>query len=146
MKSKVGAIKISIIAIIISFFFYIECQTNFYVCYIILRSIAHIINVMMEKNNMIDCFLFHKSRDVYIWLLYQPGNVEIKCIEMISSGVFGSAIVTLMVYYVEYKIQLKDAIHALINLQKKHVEQLNNLTYVSIFIDDENAIKRKTYL
>lgn len=65
---------------------------------------------------------------------------------MISSGVFGSTIVTLMVYYVEYKIQLKDVIHELINIQKKHVEQLNNLTYVSAFIDDENDIKRKTYL
>lgn len=146
MKSKVGAIKISIIAIIVSFIFYIECQTNFYACYMILRSIAHIINVMMEKSNMTDSYLFYKGRDIYTWLLHQPGSVEIKCIEMISSGVFGSTIVTLMVYYVEYKIQLKDAIHELINIQKKHVEQLNNLTYVSAFIDDENDIKRKTYL
>lgn len=146
MKSKVGAIKISIIAIIVSFIFYIECQTNFYACYMILRSIAHIINVMMEKSNMTDSYLFYKGRDIYAWLLNQPESVEIKCIEMISSGVFGSTIVTLMVYYVEYKIQLKDAIHELINIQKKHVEQLNNLTYVSAFIDDENDIKRKTYL
>ena len=146
MKSKVGAIKISIIAIIVSFIFYIECQTNFHVCYMILRSIVHIINVMMEKSNMTDSYLFYKGRDIYAWLLNQPGSVEIKCIEMISSGVFGSTIVTLMVYYVEYKIQLKDAIHELINIQKKHVEQLNNLTYVSAFIDDENDIKRKTYL
>lgn len=146
MKSKVGAIKISIIAIIVSFIFYIECQTNFHVCYMILRSIVHIINVMMEKRNMTDSYLFYKGRDIYAWLLNQPGSVEIKCIEMISSGVFGSTIVTLMVYYVEYKIQLKDAIHELINIQKKHVEQLNNLTYVSAFIDDENDIKRKTYL
>lgn len=100
----------------------------------------------MEKRNMTDSYLFYKGRDIYAWLLNQPGNVEIKCIEMISSGVFGSTIVTLMVYYVEYKIQLKDAIHELINIQKKHVEQLNNLTYVSAFIDDENDIKRKTYL
>lgn len=146
MKSKVGAIKISIIAIIVSFIFYIECQTNFYACYMILRSIAHIINVMMEKSNMTDSYLFYKGRDIYAWLLNQPESVEIKCIEMISSGVFGSTIVTLMVYYVEYKIQLKDAIHELINIQKKHIEQLNNLTYVSAFIDDENDIKRKTYL
>lgn len=146
MKSKVGAIKISIIAIIVSFIFYIECQTNFYACYMILRSIAHIINVMMGKSNMTDSYLFYKGRDIYAWLLNQPESVEIKCIEMISSGVFGSTIVTLMVYYVEYKIQLKDAIHELINIQKKHVEQLNNLTYVSAFIDDENDIKRKTYL
>ncbi|WP_317298160.1 hypothetical protein [Clostridium fessum] len=95
---------------------------------------------------MTDSYLFYKGRDIYAWLLNQPGSVEIKCIEMISSGVFGSMIVTLMVYYVEYKIQLKDAIHELINIQKKHVEQLNNLTYVSAFIDDENDIKRKTYL
>lgn len=101
---------------------------------------------MMEKSNMTDSYLFYKGRDIYAWLLNQPGSVEIKCIEMISSGVFGSTIVTLMVYYVEYKIQLKDAIHELINIQKKHVEQLNNLTYVSAFIDDENDIKRKTYL
>lgn len=98
------------------------------------------------KRNMTDSYLFYKGRDIYAWLLNQPGSVEIKCIEMISSGVFGSTIVTLMVYYVEYKIQLKDAIHELINIQKKHVEQLNNLTYVSAFIDDENDIKRKTYL
>ena len=91
----------------ISFICYIECQTNFHVCYMILRSIAHIINVMMEKSNMTDSYLFYKGRDIYAWLLNQPGSVETKCIEMISSGVFGSTIVILMVYYVEYKIQLR---------------------------------------
>ena len=65
MKSKVGAIKISIIAIIVSFIFYIEGQTNFHVCYIILRSIVHIIKVMMEKRNMTDSYLFYKGRDIY---------------------------------------------------------------------------------
>lgn len=144
MKSKVKAIKISIIAIIISSILYIGCQTDFYVCYIVLKSVAHVINVI--KVNMTDGFLFYVGKDIYIWLLHQPGMVGIKCIEMISSGVFGSTIVTLMVYYVEYKIQLKDAIYELIKIQRKHVEQLNNLTYVSSFADDENDIKRNAYL
>ena len=46
MKSKVKAIKISIIAIIISSILYIGCQTDFYVCYIVLKSVAHVINVI----------------------------------------------------------------------------------------------------
>lgn len=146
MKSKVGAIKISIIAIIISLIFYLECQKNFYMCYNILRCVAYVIDVILEKANMTDSYFFYKGKDIYIWLVQGPGEVGRKCIEMISSGVFGSAIVTLIVYYVEYKIQLKDAIHELIKIQRKHVEQLNGLTYISAFLNDENDIKKNAYL
>lgn len=146
MKSKVGAMKFSIIAIILSFAIYYECQTNFDVCYIILNTIAHGFNNLFLKVNMTQSKFYYIAKCIYTWLLKQPGEVIIECLKMISSGIFGSAIVTLLVYYVEYKIQLKDAIYNLIKIQKKHVKQLNDITYISAFIDDENDIKRNAYL
>lgn len=146
MKSKVKAIEISIIVIIISFIVYIGCQTDFYVCYMILKNVAHVINVLMKKANMSNSYWFFLGKDVYRFLIQQPGKIEIKCIEMVSSGVFGSALVTLIVYYVEYKIQLKDTIYELINSQRKHVKQLNSIAYVSTFTDDKNHIKRNAYI
>lgn len=146
MKSKVEAIKISIIAIVISFIVYIGCQTDFYVSYVILKTVSHAIKALMENLNMQDGKLFYMCKDIYGSLLQQPGNITLKCIEMISSGVFGSALVTLIVYYVEYKIQLKEAIYELLNIQRKHVRQLNSITYVSAFADDKNNIKRNAYI
>lgn len=68
MKSKVGAIKISIIAIIISLIFYLECQKNFYMCYNILRCVAHVIDVILEKANMTDSYFFIKEKIfIYGW-------------------------------------------------------------------------------
>lgn len=146
MKSKVGAIKIIIISIFFSGILYLECQWDFFISYKILKVFKYMIKVCFLILNSDNNIIYVWSKNIYLWLLNQPTYAVTKTLEMVSSGVFGSALVTGIIYYTEYKIQNKINIRELVKLQKAYIERVNELTFVSSFISDTDNIARKAYL
>lgn len=141
MKSKVGAMRFAVIAIIVSFLVYVECINDFFICGLIFDAVVGVNRNVFFKG----IFRFDIIGNIYQWLLKQPGEVTKSCIEMVSSGIFGSAIVTFLIYWVEYRIQLKENIYQLVKIQREYVKKLNEITTVSILENDQEDIKVSAY-
>lgn len=141
MKSKVTAIKFSFAIVLISLWIYIECQWDFYGGYLILKIVKYIFKAFIKNGT-----LYQWAAGIYTWLLKMPGPRGTRIIEMAASGVFGSAIVTGLIYVVEYRVQLRESINKLIVLQRNHIKMLNDITYISSFLDDPDDIKREAYI
>lgn len=147
MKIKVGAIEAACIFIFISGIIYLECQWDFLICYEILQFIKFLIKGVLLLFHLKGTVFYNVCKDFYCWLLTQPSsNVFTKMVEMIASGVFGSALVTAIIYFVEYRMQNKSNILELVEIQKKHIRRINELAYISAFADDQNDVKRNAYL
>lgn len=141
MKSKVEAIKCAAVVALISFGIYIECQLNFHCVNYVLNMIADILKVLVTNDN-----LYSILSCGYIWLKKLNGETGKEIVGTVASGVFGSIVVTGIIYIVEYKIQLREYINNLIISQKEHIRTVNALTHVSSFIDDPYDMKRNAYM
>lgn len=141
MKSKVTAIKFSFAIVLISLWIYKECQRDFYGGYLILKILKYIFKAIIKNRT-----LYQWAAGIYAWLLKMPGPGGTRIIEMAASGIFGSAIVTGLIYVVEYRVQLRESINKLIVLQRNHIKMMNDITYISAFLDDPDNVKREAYL
>lgn len=141
MKSKVTAIKFSFAIVLISLWIYMECQWDFYGGYLILKIVKYIFKAFIKNGT-----LYQWAAGIYAWLLKMPGPGGTRIIEMAASGIFGSAIVTGLIYVVEYRVQLRESINKLIVLQRNHTKMMNDITYISSFLDDPDNVKREAYL
>ena len=103
---------------------------NFKLCYCLLLVIKVIakclIGILFECNDSV----YIVFKNIYLWLLKQPSTSVKKILEMCASGVFGSTLVTGLVYYVEYKVQNKICICKLLDLQRDYANKLNEITCV----------------
>ena len=141
MKSKVEAIKCAAVVALISFGIYIECQLNFHCVNYVLNMIADILKELVTNDN-----LYSILSCGYIWLKKLNGETGKEIVGTVASGVFGSIVVTGIIYIVEYRIQLREYINNLIISQKEHIRTVNALTHVSSFIDDPYDMKRNAYM
>lgn len=103
---------------------------DFKLCYYLLLVIKiivkYLIGIWVESNDSVNIVF----KNIYLWLLKQPSTSVKKILEMCASGVFGSTVVTGLVYYVEYKVQNKICICKFLNLQRDYVNKLNEITCV----------------
>ena len=103
---------------------------DFKLCYyllLVIKIIAkYLIGIWFESNDSV----YIVFRNIYLWLLKQPSTSVKKILEMCASGVFGSTLVTGLVYYVEYKVQNKIYICKFLDLQRDYVNKLNEITCV----------------
>lgn len=103
---------------------------NFKLCYcllLVIKAIAKcLIGILFECNDSV----YIVFKNIYLWLLKQPSTSVKKILEMCASGVFGSTLVTGLVYYVEYKVQNKICICKLLDLQRDYANKLNEITCV----------------
>ncbi len=141
MKSKVTAIKFSFAIVLISLWIYIECQWDFYCSYLMLKTVGNVFKVFLKNGA-----LYQIATGIYAYLLNMPGPGGTKIIEMVASGIFGSAIVTGLIYVVEYRVQLRENINSLIirEIYLKDITEIEQLTDEIYFLNMRKKSREKS--
>lgn len=95
---------------------------------------------------MVNCSAYIWCRSGYLWLLQQPSILAKNILEMCASGIFGSTLVTGIIYFVEYTVQNRINIHKLLDMQRNYVRKFNEITFISGFGNEVDDIARLAYI